>query len=108
MFHGILGDPSKTEEERKENISKAAKVMHDEKNPCIKEYKLSLKCLDENNFNRGICVDYFENYKKCKEFWEDIRIQRRKAGIVPNLPTATERQQIKMEYMEKLRTGRQT
>lgn len=36
MFHGVLSEPSTTEEGRKENIKRATKLKHDEKNPCVK------------------------------------------------------------------------
>lgn len=107
MFHGVVINPSKTEDERQANIKKASRLMDDEKNPCLKEHKLSFKCLDENNFNRDTCTGYFENYKRCKEFWNNIRVERRRAGIVPNLPPADEREQIKKDYFEKKRAMQQ-
>nr|XP_045622278.1 coiled-coil-helix-coiled-coil-helix domain-containing protein 7-like [Procambarus clarkii]XP_045622279.1 coiled-coil-helix-coiled-coil-helix domain-containing protein 7-like [Procambarus clarkii] len=108
MFHGVLGDPSKTEDERNENIRKGTKVVHDDKNPCIKEHKLSFKCLDDNSYNRELCGSYFDNYNRCREFWNQVRVDRRKAGIVPHLPPAEERDHIKKEYMEKMRAKIQT
>lgn len=36
MFHGVLHEPSTTEEGRQGNIKRATKLKHDEKNPCVK------------------------------------------------------------------------
>ncbi|XP_068202473.1 coiled-coil-helix-coiled-coil-helix domain-containing protein 7 isoform X2 [Palaemon carinicauda] len=105
MFSGVLGEPSKTEEERLKNIERTTKVLHDEKNPCIKEHTMSLKCLEDNDYDRNKCGWHFENYKKCQDFWSEIRVQRRRAGIKPNLPPVEERDEIKREYLEKLRSG---
>lgn len=103
MFHGVLSEPSTTEEGRKENIKRATKLKHDEKNPCVKEHEMSFKCLEDNSYDRNSCGEYFENYKRCKDFWGNLRLERRRAGIVPNLPPPEEREQIKAEYLDRQR-----
>lgn len=107
MFSGVVGEPSKTEEERVKNIARTTKLSHVDKNPCIKEQDMAYKCLDENNYDRNVCAGYFENYKKCKDFWGTVRVDRRRAGIVPNLPPAAERDQIKRDFLEKLKAERE-
>ncbi|XP_055372957.1 coiled-coil-helix-coiled-coil-helix domain-containing protein 7 [Condylostylus longicornis] len=69
-------------------------------NPCLKEQELSFKCLSKNNFNREACEVYFANYNNCKEFWNKIRLDRRRKGIEPYLPNIEEREKIKEEYMK--------
>ncbi|XP_063604447.1 coiled-coil-helix-coiled-coil-helix domain-containing protein 7-like [Penaeus indicus] len=107
MFSGVNIKPSANESERQTNIRKASVLKHEEKNPCIKEHEQSYKCLDENNYNRDICAGYFENYKKCKEFWSNLRVERRRQGIEPNLPPPEERERIKKEYLEQIKAKRQ-
>ncbi|XP_064109325.1 coiled-coil-helix-coiled-coil-helix domain-containing protein 7-like [Macrobrachium nipponense] len=104
MFSGVVREPSKTEEERLRFIERTTKLLHDEKNPCTKEHNQSYKCLEDNDYDRNMCAWYFENYKRCKEFWNDIRVQRRRAGIVPNLPPLEEREEIKRQHMERMRS----
>ncbi|KAK4299167.1 hypothetical protein Pmani_028544 [Petrolisthes manimaculis] len=79
--------------------------MVDEKNPCLKEQNQSFHCLTENNYNRNACAGYFENYKRCKDFWNEVRVTRRREGIQPNLPPAEEREQIKRDLLNKSRSG---
>lgn len=52
MFHGVLSEPSTTEEGRQSNIKRASKLKHDEKNPCVKVSVVTcrLACL-VYNFN---------------------------------------------------------
>ena len=37
-----------------------------QKDPCWRENKISMKCLDDNDYNKGFCQVEFENYKNCK------------------------------------------
>ncbi|KAG8888238.1 Mitochondrial copper homeostasis protein [Tulasnella sp. 403] len=37
--------------------------------PCAGASKASLKCLDQNNYNKSACTAYFEAYKECKKAW---------------------------------------
>ncbi|XP_072017878.1 coiled-coil-helix-coiled-coil-helix domain-containing protein 7-like [Amphiura filiformis] len=63
-------------------------------NPCIPESDASYKCLNDNNYNRDACSDYFKNYQNCMKFWTKISRQRRWKGIKPHLPPPEERDQI--------------
>ncbi|KAH8339098.1 hypothetical protein KR074_003973 [Drosophila pseudoananassae] len=69
-------------------------------NPCLKEQELSYKCLNKNNFDREKCEIYFVNYNNCKEFWNNVRSDRRAKGTAPYLPPIEERDAIKAEYMK--------
>jgi cytochrome c oxidase assembly protein subunit 23 len=37
--------------------------------PCRKESINSMKCLDENNYDKGKCKDLFTLYRECKKKW---------------------------------------
>ncbi len=39
------------------------------KNPCYEESMASMKCLNDNNYDRSMCVMQFDNYNACKDFW---------------------------------------
>lgn len=69
-------------------------------NPCLKEQKLSMKCLEDNAYDYDKCQDYFENFKACKGFWLSIYKDRRKKGIHPAMPPPEERDSIKQEYLK--------
>lgn len=71
-------------------------------NPCVKELKLSYKCLDDNAFDRDKCGRHFENYKACKAFWNKVKSDRRHQNIRPHLPPPEERDQIKLEHMKSI------
>lgn len=55
-------------------------------NPCMEESKASMKCLDENNYDKSKCKMYFEAYKECKKAWNDRKAARRRQGLPPNDP----------------------
>lgn len=55
-------------------------------NPCLKESKASMKCLDENNYDKNKCAMYFEAYKECKKSWNERKAARRRQGMPPNDP----------------------
>ncbi|CAF0962380.1 unnamed protein product [Brachionus calyciflorus] len=46
------------------------------KDPCRNERVLSQKCIETNRDNLGDCRDYFENFKKCKAFWNAVQEYR--------------------------------
>uniref|UniRef100_A0A336K7X8 Coiled-coil-helix-coiled-coil-helix domain-containing protein 7 n=1 Tax=Culicoides sonorensis TaxID=179676 RepID=A0A336K7X8_CULSO len=71
-----------------------------ENNPCLKEQKLSFKCLDHNAYDAEKCEVFFQNYKNCKDFWSKVQKDRRRAGKTPLLPPLSERDAIKAEYMK--------
>jgi len=78
----------------------ACRVTTD-KDPCWKESKMSMNCLSDNGFDKSQCIAYFENYKKCKTFWMEVKFARRNAGIYPAVPTTDEeRAAFKAKYLK--------
>ncbi|CAH0390658.1 unnamed protein product [Bemisia tabaci] len=67
-------------------------------NPCLKEQALSLKCLQNNNYDKDKCFLPIENYKFCKKFWGKVRNMRRSQGIYPLLPPPEEREKVKADW----------
>uniref|UniRef100_T1H7F4 Coiled-coil-helix-coiled-coil-helix domain-containing protein 7 n=1 Tax=Megaselia scalaris TaxID=36166 RepID=T1H7F4_MEGSC len=63
------------------------------------EQELSYKCLDKNNYDREKCEVYFAN-KNCRSFWDKVKTDRRKKGILPVMPDLEDRQKIKEEYFK--------
>ncbi|KAJ2856096.1 hypothetical protein J3B02_001797, partial [Coemansia erecta] len=53
---------------------KSSKFM----DPCAIEAKASFKCLDDNNYDKTLCSDYFAAYRECKQMWI---AERRKARL---------------------------
>ena len=72
-----------------------------EKDPCWRENKQSMKCLDDNDYNKSMCKVEFENYKTCKGFWNQVSWARRREGRYPLVPaTEEERALFKRKYRE--------
>lgn len=46
-------------------------------NPCAVEEKQSMKCLDENNYDKRACDYYFMQYKECKKKWVSCLFETR-------------------------------
>lgn len=67
-------------------------------NPCYFEGKASLKCINDNSGDKAQCGQFFENYKKCKKFWNDVFIARRQAGLKPYLPHPEDRAPFMAKY----------
>ncbi|KAL5499858.1 hypothetical protein EMCRGX_G011323 [Ephydatia muelleri] len=42
-------------------------------NPCLEEAKASYKCMDDNNYDRDACLEYFKSYKECKKRMNEAR-----------------------------------
>ncbi|KAL8182114.1 UNVERIFIED_CONTAM: hypothetical protein K2H54_044344 [Gekko kuhli] len=80
---------------------KQQRLLDNDTNPCILEIDASRKCMDDNNYNKDMCTVHFLRYKHCRKFWNSIKIQRRKDGIEPAMPTAKERKNI-LESMERI------
>ena len=67
--------------------------------PCNKERKLSLMCLDKNGYDNTKCEAAFENFKACREFWNNVKKMRAAHRINPQLPPPEERAEIQRIYM---------
>jgi len=71
------------------------------KDPCWRESKLSMKCLDDNGYNKSMCQIEFENYRNCKGFWNSVSWARKRQGLYPLIPeTEEERKAFKIKYAE--------
>ncbi|KAM4687311.1 coiled-coil-helix-coiled-coil-helix domain-containing protein 7 isoform 1-T2 [Discoglossus pictus] len=75
-------------------MSRNRKMRDLDINPCMQENDASTKCLDDNNYQKDLCTNYFIRYKNCRKFWGQIVVRRRKDGVVPHMPTAEERKSI--------------
>lgn len=60
-----------------------------------------LKCYDDHGYEKEKCEPHILNYKKCKEFWNTVRLERKRAGVYPNMPPPGERDEIKAEHLKK-------
>lgn len=40
----------------------------------FQEHEMSFKCLEDNSYDRNSCGEYFENYKRCKDFWVSLSV----------------------------------
>ena len=77
----------KAEDFEQDSAPSGARRWKDKKtNPCSKEARASFKCLDENNYNRGLCEGYFEAYRNCKKAWNARKAERRRQGLHPDDP----------------------
>jgi len=38
----------------------------------IQEYKKSLQCLSQHNYDQMKCGDFFDEYRKCKKEWVSV------------------------------------
>uniref|UniRef100_A0A8C9NIE3 Coiled-coil-helix-coiled-coil-helix domain-containing protein 7 n=1 Tax=Serinus canaria TaxID=9135 RepID=A0A8C9NIE3_SERCA len=51
-------------------MSRHAKKLRDHDiNPCLAETDATTKCMNDNNYNKDMCTDYFLKYKNCRRFW---------------------------------------
>lgn len=71
-----------------------------EKNPCWEESQMSYRCLSENNFDKDLCSNAFQNYRNCKKFWNCVVKSRKVQGIIPPLPSNNDRAEARAFYRE--------
>jgi len=57
-----MGDTGYSDILKKKEVSKLF-------DPCQEESNNSMKCLDENNYDKGKCKDLFILYRECKKKW---------------------------------------
>jgi len=77
-----------------------ATQVNQRKDPCWRENKLSLRCLDMNDYDKGRCQAEFENYRSCKGFWNSVSCARKREGLYPLVPEGEEeRMAFKREYV---------
>jgi len=63
--------------------------------PCYKERQISLRCMDEKNYDKDACYREFVNFRNCKTFWTTIIKERRRDQIKPDVPPPEERDAIR-------------
>ncbi|ODQ63490.1 hypothetical protein NADFUDRAFT_84159 [Nadsonia fulvescens var. elongata DSM 6958] len=49
--------------------------------PCAEASKMSLACMERNNFERDNCIEYFKAYRECKKAWAEERKKDRRNGF---------------------------
>ncbi|KAJ8669854.1 hypothetical protein QAD02_001113 [Eretmocerus hayati] len=92
-------------EEKKLAQGKLVKLNNTESNPCVTEHELSFKCMSNNEYDKEICRDYLDNYNMCRSFWNSVRKDRRERSIYPELPPPEERDKIKAEFFQRIRSN---
>ncbi|XP_053571029.1 coiled-coil-helix-coiled-coil-helix domain-containing protein 7 [Bombina bombina] len=75
-------------------MSRNKRMRDNDVNPCLEETDASSKCMDDNNYQKDLCSNYFIKYKNCRKFWNAIVVQRRRDGVSPYMPGAEERKSI--------------
>ncbi|KAI0352316.1 hypothetical protein OH77DRAFT_1409329, partial [Trametes cingulata] len=48
--------------------------------PCSDASKASMDCMNQNDYDRDKCLDYFQAYRDCKKAWQAQLRADRKAG----------------------------
>jgi len=75
--------------------------------PCVAERKISLKCMEEHNYDRETfekaCARQIDNLKNCKKFWHTVMLERKSQNIVPPMPPPEEREAIRKERLNQNR-----
>ena len=59
-----------------------------------------MRCLENNGYDKTKCGAAFDNYNVCKKFWNDVRLNRRRAGIEPYIPVPEDRPAMMSKYAE--------
>ncbi|KIO15647.1 hypothetical protein M407DRAFT_243695 [Tulasnella calospora MUT 4182] len=77
--------PPYSDENQKDNVNyqeafKKRQAYTQFVDPCAGASKASMKCLDQNNYNKAACSAYFEAYKECKKAWMEQRRKDRRDG----------------------------
>ncbi|KAF9207814.1 Mitochondrial copper homeostasis protein [Haplosporangium sp. Z 27] len=72
-----------SDEELKEfNKNYYSKAQSQYLDPCQAQTKASMKCMDENNYDKRRCTRFFKDYSDCKKKWmETLREDRRKKNL---------------------------
>lgn len=55
----------------------AAKDVSQFYDPCQESSKMSMKCLELNDYDRSMCQEYFDAYRECKKQWLQARRKNR-------------------------------
>lgn len=49
--------------------------------PCQQASKMSISCLERNDYDKDMCIEYFKAYKECRQEWMDQRKKDRRSGF---------------------------
>ncbi|KAF9095653.1 Mitochondrial copper homeostasis protein [Mortierella sp. AD031] len=77
-------DPIVTSDKEMKDFNKGyySKAQSQYLDPCQAQTKASMKCMDENNFDKKRCTRFFKDYSDCKRKWlETLREDRRKKSL---------------------------
>ncbi|KAF9965469.1 Mitochondrial copper homeostasis protein [Mortierella alpina] len=67
-----------SDEEIKEfNKGYHAKAQSQYLDPCQAQTKASMKCMDENNYDKRRCTRFFKDYTDCKKKWASEELKGR-------------------------------
>ncbi|KAG0299812.1 Mitochondrial copper homeostasis protein [Dissophora globulifera] len=70
------------EELKKFNKGYHAKAQSQYMDPCQAQTKASIKCMDDNNYDKRKCTRFFKDYSDCKKKWmASLREERRKKNL---------------------------
>lgn len=42
--------------------------------PCSEAAKMSMNCLERNNYDKDMCKEYFRAYKECRQEWVGLNL----------------------------------
>lgn len=66
----LYPDEPLSDENKKEFLAREESQFFD---PCKDAAKMSMACLDRNNYDRNKCKPYFEAYRDCIKTWKEKR-----------------------------------
>ncbi|GMM51026.1 Cox23 protein [Starmerella bacillaris] len=66
----LFPDDPFSDENQKEYLAREESKFFD---PCKEASKMSMSCLDRNNYDRTKCTKYFEIYRDCMREWKKHR-----------------------------------
>ncbi|KAG0231576.1 hypothetical protein B0O80DRAFT_426806 [Mortierella sp. GBAus27b] len=79
-----LHEHIRTSEEEMKDFNKTFYVKEKTQylDPCREQTKASLRCMDENNYDKRRCTRFFKDYSDCKKQWmATLREDRRKKNL---------------------------
>jgi len=70
-------DNPTSEENKRKFASKEPSKYFD---PCNQSAQMSIRCLENNDYNKDMCHEYFKAYRECKKEWLQKRREDRYKG----------------------------
>ena len=59
-----------------------------------------MKCMMNNVGEKSKCAKFFDSYNKCKTFWNNVYMGRKRADLKPYLPPVHQRQAFLEKYVQ--------